>query len=559
MGSFFFFAWAGEYLIYYRGLSTIPGNHHFKEKSKKKVPWAVVYQNDGLRWISPLRANVMSVGAGCFYTVVLNHDGTLFASGFNINGCLAQGTRKHERRFLSVSAKKRGPGRSKEDRRSFRKIDAGMQHWLAVDDDGGAWACGSNYYGQLGIAESEALCMRPVKGFGGERVASIACGLAHSLVSTAGGRLFAAGFNSHGQLGVGDFANRAEFVAVCDQAGAPPCRVAAAAGSLAAGGWHSACVDSEGCVRAWGSVIGTQPVFGSDAQWNRAQIPVPSRFHRETFGGEEVLMVSAGHCHAVAVTLGAVFSWGDGIKGCLGHGDWQSVPLPRAIAGFRGVAEVPGRAVLKSVACGPYHNVAIHSSGSAYVWGDNGKGQLGLGDRVTRCLPTRVRGDHRGGAALHVGAVQSRGLAGPEASLWSRRRAEAGRGAVSVPRHGAVRQESGCGGVRVSRKVARDMHAARSGVVDGQASAAGGPHAASVRRSSLAPHCRAHVARVLGRSAPGGHSPACPRPVPGGARMVQSCYLMRTRYKKYIKPIKSSLSSRHPHVRPHTTHCAGTE
>jgi len=57
MGSFFFFAWAGEYLIYYRGLSTIPGNHHFKEKSKKKVPWAVEYQNDGLSWISPLSHN----------------------------------------------------------------------------------------------------------------------------------------------------------------------------------------------------------------------------------------------------------------------------------------------------------------------------------------------------------------------------------------------------------------------------------------------------------------------------------------------------------------------
>ncbi len=27
-------------------------NHHFKEKSKKKVPWAVEYQNDGLSWIS---------------------------------------------------------------------------------------------------------------------------------------------------------------------------------------------------------------------------------------------------------------------------------------------------------------------------------------------------------------------------------------------------------------------------------------------------------------------------------------------------------------------------
>ena len=100
----------------------------------------------------------MSIGAGCFYTVVLNHDGTLFASGFNINGCLAQGTRKHERRFLSVSAKcdksrKRGPG--------FRKIDAGMQHWLAVDDDGGAWACGStdpdpnpNHVRQMSLKEA---------------------------------------------------------------------------------------------------------------------------------------------------------------------------------------------------------------------------------------------------------------------------------------------------------------------------------------------------------------------------------------------------------------------
>jgi hypothetical protein len=53
MVSFFFFAWAWEYLIYYRGLSTTPGNHHFKEKSKKKVPRAVEYQNDGISWISP--------------------------------------------------------------------------------------------------------------------------------------------------------------------------------------------------------------------------------------------------------------------------------------------------------------------------------------------------------------------------------------------------------------------------------------------------------------------------------------------------------------------------
>ena len=42
----FFFHGLGSNLI------TTVGSH-FKENSKKKVPWAVVYQNDGLWWISP--------------------------------------------------------------------------------------------------------------------------------------------------------------------------------------------------------------------------------------------------------------------------------------------------------------------------------------------------------------------------------------------------------------------------------------------------------------------------------------------------------------------------
>ena len=37
-------------------------NHHFKEKSKKKVPWAVEYQNDGLSWISPIMSVISCEG-----------------------------------------------------------------------------------------------------------------------------------------------------------------------------------------------------------------------------------------------------------------------------------------------------------------------------------------------------------------------------------------------------------------------------------------------------------------------------------------------------------------
>ena len=304
-----------------------------------------------------------SVAAGCFYTVVLNHDGRLFASGFNVNGVLAQGTRRSERRFLSILSK-----------RAFTNLDGGLQHWLAIDEHGKLWACGNNHYGQLGLKQAETLRLRLVPALGGQRVASIACGLGHSLVCTAGGLLFAAGCNGDGQLGTGDLTSRCRFARVKD-------RVSLAPGSLAAGAWHSACVDSEGRVSVWGSAIGTHPVFEHPI-WLRARICIPFTLDPRLFGGK-VLIVAAGHCHAVAVTPSAVFSWGDDIQGCLGHGEFENIPLPKAIAAFQGCE-------VSSVACGPYHNVALDSSGAAFVWGDNRKGQLGLGDLDSRFMPVRL-------------------------------------------------------------------------------------------------------------------------------------------------------------------------
>jgi alpha-tubulin suppressor-like RCC1 family protein len=106
-------------------------------------------------------------------------------------------------------------------------------------------------------------------------------------------------------------------------------------------------------------------------------------FHPETFGLEKVCAVSAGHCHAIAITRSAVFSWGDGSKGCLGQGHWESLALPTKIDTFTGCA-------LTSVACGPYHTIATHASGRAFAWGNNNRGQLGLGDFRKQHTPSRV-------------------------------------------------------------------------------------------------------------------------------------------------------------------------
>lgn len=314
----------------------------------------------------------MSIAAGCFYTIVLNQDGRLFASGNNLNGCLSQGTRVHQRRFMSI-------GVGENDAR-FTAVNAGMQHWLALDEDGKLWGCGSNFHGQLGLGQQtrEALSLSLVALPAGQRVRSVSAGLAHCLLCTAESRVFAAGCNTEGQLGTGDFAGRYGFVAVHEGAGTQPrCRAA----SVAAGGWHSLAVDPDGCVWAWGSLIGTPFVYLAAGGAERARAPVPGRLHPEAFELEKVCAVAAGHCHAIAVTRTAVYSWGDGSRGCLGQGHWDSLALPAPIPKFAGCA-------MTGVACGPYHNIATHASGLAFVWGNNNRGQLGLGDLVDRSIPT---------------------------------------------------------------------------------------------------------------------------------------------------------------------------
>ena len=53
----------------------------------------------------------------------------------------------------------------------------------------------------------------------------------------------------------------------------------------------------------------------------------------EAFAGQRVVAVSAGSCHGNAITAdGAVFTWGRGGDGCLGHGeDLSNQLLPKKV------------------------------------------------------------------------------------------------------------------------------------------------------------------------------------------------------------------------------------
>ena len=87
---------------------------------------------------------------------------------------------------------------------------------------------------------------------------------------------------------------------------------------------------------------------------------------------------------------GAVYTWGFGRGGRLGHPDFHihsgegAVISPRLVAGLGGVRIV-------SVAAAKHHSLAAADSGDVYSWGSNRDGRLGYGQVDKQSVPHKAR------------------------------------------------------------------------------------------------------------------------------------------------------------------------
>ena len=95
--------------------------------------------------------------------------------------------------------------------------------------------------------------------------------------------------------------------------------------------------------------------------------------------------MSAGDCHSLAITAdGSAWSWGHGYYGKLGHGDCQQQFLPKKIEAFA------GRRVV-AVSVGKYHSFAITADDAVYAWGLGESGCLGHGEDLShQQLPKKI-------------------------------------------------------------------------------------------------------------------------------------------------------------------------
>ncbi|XWS71265.1 hypothetical protein CRYUN_Cryun03dG0123500 [Craigia yunnanensis] len=216
-------------------------------------------------------------------------------------------------------------------------------------------------------------------------VQNIACGGRHAAFVTKQGEVFSWGEESGGRLGHG-----------VDSDVLYPKLIDALSNTnielVACGEYHTCAVTLSGDLYTWGDATYN---FGLLGHGNEVSHWVPKQVNGP-LEGIHVSSISCGPWHTAVVTsAGQLFTFGDGTFGVLGHGDRNSVSIPREVESLKGLRTV-------RAACGVWHTAAVVevmvgnssssncSLGKLFTWGDGDKGRLGHGDKEAKLVPTYV-------------------------------------------------------------------------------------------------------------------------------------------------------------------------
>jgi alpha-tubulin suppressor-like RCC1 family protein len=300
------------------------------------------------------------------------------------------------------------------------QVAVAADHTHIVMNDGTVLALGGNDFGALGLPkETKAVAVpTPIAGLAG--VKQISTGTWHGCAAIEGGKAQCWGRNFGGALGRGlmksdTFAEPANVVGLETVAevgaagnhscarlldGTAKCWGCVISGtvarpellpkmtklkSLALGPESSCALHDDQSVSCWDVVIGKEFDYG-DAVTNgdgnvKKPAPVPGLAKLRS------LSVSSTHACAVADD-GTLYCWGHGSEGQLGTGSSGGIyRLLRPTA-------VPGITDAIQVSTGASYTCVVRREGKLSCFGQNGHGQLGLGDKRLRAKPEEVTSVH---------------------------------------------------------------------------------------------------------------------------------------------------------------------
>jgi alpha-tubulin suppressor-like RCC1 family protein len=243
----------------------------------------------------------------------------------------------------------------------------------ALTSSGAVWAWGVASYGELGNGKHPAYSTRAVKVEfpAGVRVASLANPMPFdgALAIDSQGHLWGWGLNGNGDLCLSGLTELT------------PTELPLSDVTLATGARTHSLFYSGGKVYACGGgeygVLGTGSTTSSSSPVPVIGLPSTARV---------TALTSSWEGSGALLSNGAYYNWGYNNAGQLGNGTTADSAVPVQVALPESVRQVfQGGSGAKNG-----QTVAILADGSVWAWGDNDRGQLGVGTKVSSDVPVRV-------------------------------------------------------------------------------------------------------------------------------------------------------------------------
>jgi Alpha-tubulin suppressor and related RCC1 domain-containing proteins len=249
------------------------------------------------------------------------------------------------------------------------KVRAGRDHTIGIKNDKTVWTWGRNNIGQLGLSyRDESVHSFPTKINDLSGIKDVSAGWFHSVALDSNGMVWTWGGNYKGQLGNGTNSSRSRPAQVKVNQTEFLDRIV----SIDAGAEHTIALDEDGNVWEWG-----EDIF----------------YPRLVNGLSNIVKIAAGSWHSIALKNdGTVWSWGYNWSGQLGIGFEEHPDKINEKGEFITAVQVLGLTDIIDIDCGSEHSLALRNDGTLWSWGNNDKGQLGIGTiKINKYYPVQVQ------------------------------------------------------------------------------------------------------------------------------------------------------------------------
>jgi alpha-tubulin suppressor-like RCC1 family protein len=317
--------------------------------------------------VAPVRvgsdADWIAVATGVAHTCALKSDGTVWCFGDNAFGQLGQGTLLPS----SVPRPVTLPGK-------VLQLSSEANTACAVLEDGSLYCWGRNWEGNIGLNDQHPGVDQPWpirSGLDGDWTL-VGTGDGHTCGVRGAGTLFCWGRNTAANLGLGQTVDLQRRVAT--QVGSDEDWSSVVSGQDASCG-----IRSGGLLFCWGGNS-----FATLGLGDREARLTPSELGQPGAAGEWS-QVSLDTFHTCGVDAAAnLYCWGRNLEGQLGTADNDDRLVPAKV-----VAGSDAQPVAQ-VAVGRFSSCAVARDARIFCTGENGAGQLGLGDSARRNTFTEV-------------------------------------------------------------------------------------------------------------------------------------------------------------------------